>query len=102
MYFFLITKNNSRYTLAAVKMFADADSHVLKESYGTLHLCTYLGTNGIRIIDVKWITDVVGMVPFKYTQGETNYLEGRQYFAVEKMTAILIRKGNTDNPDEGE
>lgn len=83
-------------------MFADADPHVLKESYGTLHLCRYLGANSILVVDAKWITDVVGMVPFEYTPGETNYSEGKQYFAVEKMSAALIRKGNTDNPDDEE
>ncbi len=79
-------------------MFADADPQVLEESYGTLRLCTYLGANGIQIVDAKWVTDVVGMVPFKYTQQETNYSEGKQYFAVEKMSTTLIR-GDTDNPD---
>lgn len=95
-------KNNSQYTLAAVNMFADADPRVLKESYGTLHLCVYLGANGIRIVDAKWITDVVAMVPFKYTQGETNYLDGNQYFAVEKMGAVLLRRDGTDSPDDQE
>ena len=83
-------------------MFADADHHVLKESYGTLHLCTYLGANGICIVDAKWITGVVGMVPFKYTQGETNYSEGKQYFVVEKLSAALVRKDDTDDPGEEE
>jgi hypothetical protein len=85
----LVTKDNSRYTLAAVKMFADSDPDVFKESYGTLHLRKYLGTNHIRIVVAKWIMDVVGMVPFKSTQGETNYSEGKQYFAVEKMSTAL-------------
>jgi hypothetical protein len=102
LYFFLVVKDNSQYTLAAVKFFADADPHVFKESYGTLQLCTYLGANGIQIIDAKWITEVIGMVPFKYAQGETNYSEGKQYFAVEKMSAILIGKDDTDNSDEEE
>jgi hypothetical protein len=42
----------------------------------------YLGANGIRIVNAKWIMDVIGMVPFEYTQGEINDLEGKQYFAV--------------------
>jgi hypothetical protein len=46
--------------------------------------------------------DVVGMVPFKYTHGETNFSEGTQYFAVEKMSAVLIRKYGTDSFDEEE
>jgi len=49
-------------------MFSDPDPHVLEVSYRTLCLCTYLGVNGIRIIDAKWIMDVIGMVPFKDTQ----------------------------------
>jgi len=102
LYFFLVTKNDSQYTLAAVNMFAEADPHVLKESYGTLHLCRYLGANGIRIIDAKWITDVVGMVPFKYTKQETNYSDGKQYFAVEKLSTGSIQKGDIDNHDEEE
>lgn len=102
LYFFLVMKDNSRYTLAAVKMFADADPRMLEESYGMLHLCTYLGTKGVQVVDVKWITDIVRMVPFKYTQGETNYSEGKQYFAVEKMSGVLVWKDDTDNPDEEE
>ena len=75
---------------------------MLKESYGTLCLCTYLGTNGIWVIDAKWIKDVIRMVPFNYTQGETNYSEGNQYFAVEKMSAALIGKGDINIPNEEE
>jgi hypothetical protein len=56
-------------------MFAEADSGVLKESYGTLHLCTYLGIRGIQIVDAKWIVEIVGMVPFEYTHREANYSE---------------------------
>jgi hypothetical protein len=83
-------------------MFVEADPHALKDSYGILHLCMYLGMNGIQIIDAKWITDVVGMVPFKYTHGETNYSEGKQYFTVEKMSAMLIGKGDIDDSGEEE
>jgi hypothetical protein len=83
-------------------MFTDTDPDVLKESYGTLHLCKYPGPNGIVIIDAKWITAVVGMVPFTYTHGERNYLEGKQYFAVEKMSGVLIPKHDADDPDDDE
>ena len=83
-------------------MFIDGDPDVFKESYGALHLCKYLGINGIWIIDAKWITAAVGMVPFKYMQGERNYLEGKQYFAVEKMSSVLIPKHDTDSDDPDE
>lgn len=85
-------KNGLRYTLAAINMFVEADSHAFKESYETLQLCTYLGTNGIQIVDTKWITNVIGMAPFKHKHQETNYSEGTQYFAVEKMSAVLMGK----------
>ncbi|KAF8235297.1 hypothetical protein L208DRAFT_1257586, partial [Tricholoma matsutake] len=47
LYFFLAAKYNAQCTLVAVKMFADADPDVFKESYGMLHLCKYLGANYI-------------------------------------------------------
>ena len=81
-------------------MFTDTDPDVLKDSYGTLHLCKYPGANGIAIIDAKWITSVVGMVPFTYTRGQRDYLEGKQYFAVEKMSGVLIPKHDADDSDE--
>ena len=84
----------------AVYTFSDPDPHVLEVSYRTLRLYTYLGVNGIQIIDAKWITDVIGMVPFKDTQRETNFLEGKEYFAVEKISTVFIRKDDTDNPEE--
>lgn len=89
-----------QYTLAAVRMFADADHQIFEESYGTLHVCKYLGGNGIQVIDAKWITDVVGMVPFQYVPGEETYAEGKQYFAVEKMSAVLIGKDDKDYSDQ--
>jgi hypothetical protein len=52
--------------LAAINLFMEANSQVFKKSYKTLYLCTFLGTNGIQIVNAKWITDVVGIVPFKY------------------------------------
>lgn len=83
-------------------MFADADPRALKDSYGTLHMCRYLGGDGTQIIDTKWITDVVGMVPFKYVRRETNYTEGEQYFVVEKMTAAMIGRTWSESSDDGD
>ena len=81
-----------QYTLAAVNTFSDPDSYVLEESYGTLRLCKYLSANGIQIVDAKWITDVVRMVPFKYTQQETNFLEGKCW---ELTTLWVVRLDNS-------
>jgi hypothetical protein len=102
LYFFLVTKDNLQYTLAAVRMFAEADPQILEESYGTLHVCKYIGGNNVQIIDAKWITDVVGMVPFQHIRGEETYTEGKQYFAVEKMSAVLIRKDDDTDLETGQ
>jgi hypothetical protein len=86
-------------------MFSEADPKMFAESHETLHVCKYLGQNGVRVIDAKWITSVVGMVPFKSVRGEMGYAEGKLYFAVEKMSAVLIGSdgddGDRDQP-EGE
>ncbi|KAF8476354.1 hypothetical protein DFH94DRAFT_635049 [Russula ochroleuca] len=74
LYFFLVIKDDLQYTLAAVKMFGAADPQMSEESYGTLHVCKYLGRNGVEVIDAKWIMGVVGMVPFKNVCGEANML----------------------------
>lgn len=83
-------------------MFAEPDPCAFKDSHGTLHVCKYLGRNGTRVIDAKWITDVVGMVPFKYVQRQKDYVEDKQYFAVEKMSAVLIGRCNGEDIDKGD
>jgi hypothetical protein len=80
-------------------MFSEPDRKVFAESHETLHVCKYLGGNGIQVIDAKWITSVVGMVPFKFAQGEMGYAEGKQYFAVEKMSAVLVGRCDGDDGD---
>lgn len=73
-------------------MFGETDPQIFKESYSALHVCKYLGGPGTQVIDAKWITDVVAMIPFKHTQREVNYMEGKLYFAVERMSAASIRR----------
>jgi hypothetical protein len=66
----------------------------------TLHICKYLGRNGTWVIVMKWMMDIVRMVLFKYVQKETNYVEGKHYFAVEKMSAVLIGRNNGEDIDD--
>jgi hypothetical protein len=80
-------------------MFGNTDPQILKDSYATLHVCTYLGRPGTRIIDAKWITNVVAMVPFKHIQREINYFEGKRYFAVERMSAASIGRIHDEGDD---
>ncbi|KAF8487273.1 hypothetical protein DFH94DRAFT_620283, partial [Russula ochroleuca] len=50
-------------TLAAVQTFTRPDPQLLKESYGTLHVCRFPGEEGLVVVDVKCLTDIVRMVP---------------------------------------
>ena len=73
-------------------MFGETDPKIFENSYGVLRVCKYLGKPETRVIDAKWITDIVAMVPFKHIQKEVNYVEGKLYFAVERMCAASIKR----------
>jgi hypothetical protein len=99
LYFFLVCKGDTQHTLAAVQMFALPDPQLLKESYGTLHVCRFPGEEGLVVVDVKGLTDVVGMVPFhRPVQGGGDPSQG-EYFPIEKisLTSTQIIEDNNDN-----
>jgi hypothetical protein len=59
---------------------------ILKESYGTLHVCRFPGEEGLVIVDAKTLTDVIGMVPFhRPVQGGGDPNQG-EFFPIEKIS----------------
>lgn len=98
LYFFIVYKGDLQFTLAVVQIFGLSDSHLLKESYGTLHVCKFLGEEGVIVIDAKSITDVVEMVPFSQHTQKKGDLNQREYFLIEKMslTSTQIIDDNND------
>jgi hypothetical protein len=86
LYFFVLHKGDLQHTLAAVQTFALPDPQLLKESYGTLHVCRFPGEEGLVIVDAKSLTDVVGMVPFCRPMQEGGDLNQREYFPIEKIS----------------
>jgi hypothetical protein len=86
LYFFVVCKGDIQHTLAAVQIFTLPDPQLLKESYGTLHVCRFPGEEGLVIVDAKTLTDVVGMVPFhRPVQGGGDPNQG-EFFPIEKIS----------------
>ncbi|KAH9966148.1 hypothetical protein BJV74DRAFT_785757, partial [Russula compacta] len=90
VYFFLIVKDDLQYTLMAVSLYSQANSGIFEESYQTNSIHTYLGNKGIHIIDAKWITEVVDMIPLKH--GRTD-----KYFVLEKISLVASRQQEEDD-----
>lgn len=97
LYFFVVHKGDIPHTLAAVHFFSLPDPDLLKESYGTLHVCGFPDKEGVVVVDAKTLTDVVGMVPFRrHTQERRDWNQG-EYFPVEKMSLTCTQFTNDDD-----
>jgi hypothetical protein len=59
------------------------------------------GNDTIEVVDVKWITDVVGMVPFQRPGSEQGEGASEEFFAVEKM-ATAYQVGAVDSVEDDE
>jgi len=79
-YFCLQLKDNTEVTLAMVSCFSSPNKTLLDVSYNTLRSCTYLGQDGLMVIDVKYINSVIAMVPHQPFGGDSV----QRYFVVEK------------------
>jgi acyl-coenzyme A synthetase/AMP-(fatty) acid ligase len=88
-----------RYTLAAVRLYSQANSDIFEESYQTLSVHRHLGDDddGVHIIDVKWMTEVVGMAPFRHSNMEARGFS--EYFLVEKMSLVEDASGQYHNDE---
>jgi hypothetical protein len=73
LYYFFVEHKALRYTLAAVKMYSPPDPQILEETYSTTKVCTHLGDDGVKIVDVKWIHEVVAMIPFTRRGRDSEY-----------------------------
>ena len=95
LYYFFVQKQDLWYTLAAVKMYSGPDDKILKEMYNTTVVCTHLGEASIAIVDAKWITEVVAMIPLP----GSNSL---QYYLLESASLGGGQNGGSCNDDDEE
>ncbi|KAI6018906.1 hypothetical protein BKA83DRAFT_4127454 [Pisolithus microcarpus] len=58
--------------VAVITMFSPPDPNLLKLSYHTIHACQHQGED-VRVINVKSITGVVGMVPHRFPGLDCHY-----------------------------
>ena len=62
----MVYKDDILHTLAAVHFFSLPDPDLLKELYGMLHVCGFLDKKDVVVVDVKTLTDVVGVIFFHH------------------------------------
>ncbi|KAK7015910.1 hypothetical protein VNI00_018996 [Paramarasmius palmivorus] len=101
LYFFRVQKHNRFFSLAAVIMYSVPDPEILADSHDVLRVCTYLGEEGVAIVDAKSIIDVVGMVPFR--RAEVSWDEEPvtdEYFVIEKLCSGAGRIEDEDEDEE--
>ncbi len=97
-YFFMQDSDQSlRHTLAAVQMYSIPDSEICKDTYNTTNICTYLGDDGIRIINAKWICKVIAMILFMQHSNAQGVGMGSQYFLLEDMSLGRVERGTHIN-----
>ncbi|KAI0644787.1 hypothetical protein C8Q79DRAFT_1071796 [Trametes meyenii] len=83
----------TRHPVALVSVFGPRNAGLYADSYETVELMEYQGNAALRVIDVKSITTVVGMIPDKIpgsdvldqSQDYKHMHVGSKYFVVEKL-----------------
>ncbi|KAL0571300.1 hypothetical protein V5O48_010665 [Marasmius crinis-equi] len=84
-YYFLLCFPEQSYPLAMVSVFSEPDQDLLEKSYKTVYLCRYQGQGAMKVIGVKQIKALVGMVPdFRISAEKTTITPPDLYFLVEK------------------
>lgn len=58
------------FTLAMISLFSPPDADLLRETFGVLCVCKYLGDASRTVIDAKQIVSVVAMVPLPPTEAK--------------------------------
>jgi hypothetical protein len=82
LYYFFVENKDLWYTLAAVKMYSPPDPQILEDTYSTTKVCRLLGDDGVKIVDVKWIREVVAMIPFTCSG---RHSDSSEYYLLEDM-----------------
>ncbi|KAI0706255.1 hypothetical protein C8T65DRAFT_577277 [Cerioporus squamosus] len=92
--YFCITRR-ARQPVAIVSVFAPRDALLYQKSSKTIELMEHRGDEAIRVINIKSIRAVVGMIPDKvitldeYKNDHRHLHAGRKYFVMEKMGYAL-------------
>lgn len=85
-FFFRVEIEGEDRALALVSLYSRPDEQLLKESFNTVWLSQYQGTDHLTVVEAKSILSVVGMVPH---QRDINS-DDLEYFLVEKPGLDVI------------
>lgn len=88
-YYFRLTVNDVKHSLAMVSLYSPPDLELWKESHNTIWSCRYQGQANIRVVEVKSVMSVIAMVPFPVTgaggvRAMENLRTTGRFFMVEK------------------
>ncbi len=89
---------------AMVANYSPPDAGMLAESYGTLWSCRYMGTVGLKVIDIKTIASVVAMVPHPHVSDSIlqGKIEGHVYMGEKIGLDLMLLADHVDEPGEGD
>jgi len=97
LFYFFVQDQNLRHTLAAVQMYSTPDPQIREDTYNTVNVCTHLGQGGIRIIDAKWICEVIAMIPFMSNSDACEDGNVSRYYLLEDMSLGRVERGTFIN-----
>jgi hypothetical protein len=69
---------------AVISTYTPRNEDVFRRSYGTVWLTTHSGSTDIKVVELKNIRSVVGMVPI-IVPNMPSTLDGNTFFVVEKL-----------------
>jgi hypothetical protein len=83
-----------------VSVYSHPDPTLLSDSHGTLRVCTYLGSQDLRVINATAIEAVIGMIPFPLNHRETITQQYSNCFYVAEKLSLATPDELDDDEDE--
>lgn len=99
MFYFRLRTKAGIEPFALVSLYSKADPEVFKLSFGTISCCEYRGEAALRVIPIKTIIAVVGMVPAPTIAGGLQNPNNNRFFVAEKMGLGTIHLADNSDID---
>ncbi|KAI0360033.1 hypothetical protein OH77DRAFT_1419420 [Trametes cingulata] len=102
---FFCQVGSQRRPVALISVFGPHDAQLYADSFETVEVREYRGSAALRVVDVKSIKTVVGMIPDEmpdaatYNTDYTHLHTGSRYFVVEKLGLKVGVLAGSDDPE---
>ncbi|KAF8350962.1 hypothetical protein F5887DRAFT_189133 [Amanita rubescens] len=89
--------------LAMIYLYSDPIPGLLEDSFETLHVCKYLGSLSIAVVDVRVIQSLVAMIPFPLSEQEAPDARlSNTFFVGEKLALQENGQPTSDDLEDDE